>query len=120
MKLAEFLKKMNESPEKLMLEDTLSAIDAMYEFKPVAFSNGHMQNEAGQNPRSCRLYAFAKLQNFSNKQTLLCFGEHYREVLSDPGGTSHETIRIFMKQGWEGLWYSEQPLKLKVAEGHKT
>lgn len=92
MKLDAFLKKLNASPESLMLDDTLNTIDALYEFTPVGFSNGDMRNRAGEAARSCQLYAFAQLHNLAEKQTLACFGEHYREVLADPQGASHRTI----------------------------
>jgi hypothetical protein len=31
------------------------------------------------------------------------WGEYYREVLADAGGDSHQNIRNFMKNGWEGV-----------------
>lgn len=114
MKLENFLKKLKDSPETVMLEDTLSTIDALYEFTPVAFSNGDMHNAAGEAERSCRMYAFAQLHGLSEQQTLLCFGEHYREVLADPDGVAHRTIRIFMRSGFAGLRYEAMPIQRRL------
>ena len=102
-----------EDPEAVMLDDTLNTIDALYDFTPVAFSNGNMHNQAGEAVRSCRIYAFSRLHNLTEQQTLLCFGEHYREVIADPGGTSHATIRIFMKLGKAGINFESFPLKTR-------
>ena len=114
MQLDAFLRKLTDTPEQVMLEDTLSTIDTLYEFTPVAFSNGDLHNKAGVAERSCRMYAFAQLHGLTEAQTLLCFGEHYREVLADPQGTAHTTIRIFMKTGFAGLRYDAIPIKLRT------
>ena len=113
MKIQEFLKQLDDAPETIMLDDALNTIDALYEFTPVAFSNGSMRNQAGEAVRSCRIYAFSRLYNLTEQQTLLCFGEHYREVLADPGGTSHMTIRTFMKLGRAGVDFESFPLKAR-------
>ena len=115
MKLDEFLAKLQNAPDTLMLDDTLNTIDALYEFTPVAFSNGSMHNRAGEAVRSCKLYTFARLHHLTEQQTLTCFGEHYREVLAEPEGTNHMTIRIFMLQGWSGLSFDGMPLKPRAA-----
>jgi len=56
-------------------------------------------------------YTFARLHQLTEQQALTCYGEHYREVLAEPQGTSHMTIRIFMRQGWSGLSFDGMPLK---------
>jgi hypothetical protein len=114
MKLGEFLKKLNDEPASIALCETLDTIAELYEFTPVGFSNGEMRNEAGEAIRSCMLYAFARDQKLSEAQTLACFGEHYREVLMDPQGTAHRTIRIFMKSGWGGVAFDSMPLKART------
>lgn len=114
MTLNDFLQRLDEAPEMVMLADTLETIDALYEFTPVAFSNGDLHNAAGEAPRSCRLYAFAQLHGLSAQQTLRCFGEHYREVAQDPNGSAHQTIRIFMKTGFEGLRYEAMPIQRRA------
>ena len=117
MNLDDFLKKLDETPETVMLEDTLNTIDALYDFTPVEFSNGDLHNALGEAERSCRMYAFAQLHGLTERQTLLCFGEHYREVLAEPQGTSHRTIRIFMKTGFAGLRYEGIPIRRRAANG---
>jgi len=109
-----FLEKLDASPQTVMLDESLAIIDALYAFTPVAFSNGEMHNAPGDAVRSCRLYAFAQLHHLSERQTLTLFGEHYREVLADPQGNAHQTIRIFMKHGRSGLKFSAFPLKACV------
>jgi hypothetical protein len=115
MKLNEFMDRLNSEPGSIRLDEALETIGELYEFTPVGFSNGAMRNEAGDAVRSCMLYAFGKLQNLSESQTLACFGEHYREVLSDPHGTAHRTIRIFMRSGWAGVKFDSMPLKARAS-----
>ena len=61
--------------------------------------------------KQSELYTFVRLHQLTEQQTLTCFGEHYREVLAEPQGTSHMTIRIFMRQGWSGLSFDGMSLK---------
>lgn len=110
-----FLHKLDASPQSVMLDEALGVIDAIYEFTPVAFSNGEIHNAAGEAVRSCRLYAFAQLHHLDERQTLTLFGEHYREVLADPQGSAHTTIRTFMRLGRAGVKYSVFPLKARTA-----
>jgi len=113
MRLNQFLDRLKGDPGSILLDEALDTIGELYEFTPVGFSNGEMRNEAGEAVRSCMLYAFGKLQNLSESQTLVCFGEHYREVLSDPHGTAHRTIRIFMRSGWARVKFDSMPLKAR-------
>lgn len=110
-KLRLLLEKINRSPETIKLDEALDAISDAYEFTPVAFSNGPLINAAGDKVRSCMLYAFGRLHDLSESQMLACFGEHYREVLDDPEGASHMTIRVFIKGGWSGVRHETMPLK---------
>lgn len=104
MTLDSFLKKLNETPQKVAFTDTMAVVEAFYDFRPTAFQNGDLRNEAGQNSGSCKLFSFAKLQNFSVEQTLACFGDFYRkDVLENPDASNHQNIRNFMKTGWEGI-----------------
>lgn len=109
-KLESLLKKIKDAPETLMLDEALDAIAEAYDFTPVAFSNGPLRHAAGEKIRSCMLYAFGRLHGLDVAQTLACFGEHYREVLKDPTGDSHMTIRVFMKGGWSGVQHASMPL----------
>jgi HopJ type III effector protein len=104
MTLDSFLSKLNTTPHQLEFADTIAVIDDMYDFTPTAFQNGDLKNEAGQNSGSCKLFSFAKLQNFTPEQTLNCFGAFYRvDVLENPEATNHQNIRNFMKTGWAGI-----------------
>lgn len=114
MTLETFLSKLKTTPKDIDFTDTISVIESNYIFTPTAFKNGDLNNNAGENSGSCKLLAFAKLQGFSKEETLACFGSYYFEdVLKDPNGTGHQNIRNFMKTGFDGLVFSEQPLKEK-------
>jgi len=111
MKLDTFLKKLNDDPTSVTLDDTLAAVAESYVFTPVAFTNGGVRYQAGQNIRSCQLLAFAMLHKLTKEQTLNCFGGYYREdVLKNPQGTDHEPIRNFINHGWDGVKFETTPL----------
>lgn len=97
----------------LVFSDTMNIIDALYDFTPCAFNNGNTRNEAGENNGSCKLFAFAKLNGFSEAETLACFGEYYRDVLASPKGDDHQNIRNFMTTGWTGIQFDGSPLNEK-------
>lgn len=114
MTIDAFLKKLNDTPEAVSFDDTMTTINDAYAFTPVAFTNGDMQNEAGQNSGSCKLLAFGMLHHLSEQQTLACFGAYYRnDVLQNPEGTDHQNIRNFMKTGWAGVKFDRMPLQRK-------
>ena len=114
MNLEDFKKKLKSSPESVEFSETINVIEQNYEFTSTSFKNGQIENAEGQNSGSCKLFAFAKDQNFSKEETLACFGEYYFEdVLKDPKGTGHQNIRSFMKTGFDGLEFLVFPLKLK-------
>lgn len=115
MNLDTLLQSLEHTPERVEFEDTMSVIDACYDFTPTSFSNGDVSNPAGQNSGSCKLLAFARLQGLSPQKTLACFGRYYREdVLKHPQGTDHQNIRNFIKHGWPGVHFDGEPLSLKV------
>lgn len=112
MKLDDFLEKLNTAPMSIEFTDTMAVIEALYNFTPTAFKNGELENVAGQNNGSCKLFAFAKLQGLSKEQTLACFGAYYRkDVLENPDGSDHGNIRNFMKHGWDGIAYAGTALR---------
>ena len=114
MNLDVFLKKLNDNPELVTFDDTMATIGATYEFTPASFSNGEVKNEANQNKGSCKLFAFALLNELTEQQTLACFGAYYRDdVLKNPDGSDHQNIRNFMKTGWAGLKFDSMPLQNK-------
>lgn len=114
MKIANFLRKLNETPELLTFTDTMAVVEANYDYTPTAFANGNTHNEAGTNEGSCKLFGFAKAQQLNEQQTLNCFAQFYRDdVLGNPEGTDHQNIRNFMVSGWEGIKFEGEALKPK-------
>ena len=104
MNINSFLEKLNKTPESIDFADTIAVIEENYVFEPTAFENGVLHNAAGENSGSCKLFAFAELQNLSEAATLSCFGAYYyNDVLKNPEGTNHQNIRNFMKTGWDGI-----------------
>ncbi|BBR52384.1 MULTISPECIES: HopJ type III effector protein [Pseudomonas] len=91
--------------------DTLAFIAANYSYQPQAFSNGGVENAAGQNEGSCKTLGLALLEGLSDQEALLAFGEHYRSVLATPEGSDHGNIRALIKHGLAGVTFAEQPLK---------
>lgn len=116
MNYDQFLEQARQS-KSLEFSQVMAVIDDQFAYSATAFSNGladrKQQNEAGQNEGSCKLLAFARICQFNQQQTLNLFGEHYRDVLSDPDGVSHQNIRAFMVDGWDGVCFDAEPLKRK-------
>jgi hypothetical protein len=115
MIIASFLEKLKQTPKTITFPETIAVIEENYDFTPTAFENGAQHNAAGENSGSCKVFAFAKLHNLSQAETLACFGAYYfEEVLENPEGTNHQNIRNFMKTGWEGIQFDGEALTLKV------
>lgn len=116
MTLDDFIARLGRD-DALIFEETLAIIDEFYDFTPTAFSNGIgdeiLYNPPDRNQGSCRLFAFGKLNDLDEKQLLACFGEHYRHVLADPDGKDHANIRTFMRNGWQGIRFEGEPLRLR-------
>ena len=113
MIIQEFKTKLKSNPSAILFADTMQVIEDNYNFTPTAFKNGTIENKEGENDGSCKLFAFAKLQKLTKEETLFCFGEHYKNVLEDANGTSHQNIRNFMKTGFDGLTFESEALTLK-------
>ena len=113
MIIQQFKTKLKVSPTEINFAETMQVIEDNYNFTPTAFTNGDIKNNAGENSGSCKLFAFAKLQKLQKEEALFCFGEHYKNVLEDENGTSHQNIRNFMKIGFEGLSFDNEALVLK-------
>ena len=110
----ELLQALNSQPETIDFADVMSVVADNYDYTATAFKNGELQNEAGQNEGSCKLFAFAKLNQLDADQTLALFGAYYRDdVLGKPEGTDHGNIRNFMKTGWDGVVFSAEALAKK-------
>lgn len=91
--------------------DTLAFIAENYTYQPQAFTNGNVENAAGQNEGSCKIIGLAKLEGFSDEETLLAFGEHYRSVQATPAGSDHANIRSLIANGLAGVSFDGEPLK---------
>jgi hypothetical protein len=114
MSISTFLEKLKQTPEAITFPETIAVIEANYDFTPTAFENGPQHNAAGENSGSCKLFAFAEIQNLTQAETLSCFGAYYYEdVLKNPNGTDHQNIRNFIKTGWDGIAFYGSALVLK-------
>jgi len=110
------IKKLATQASSVTFHEVMDVVRQNYRYSPVHFSNGMgdsgVQNPAGSNEGACRIFAWAKLNNLSENQTLHCFGDYYRvDVLSNPDGCDHANIRSFMKIGWAGIHFSADPLE---------
>jgi hypothetical protein len=92
---------------------TLAFINAWFDFMPTGFRNGTVVNNREQNQGSCRVLAFALLQQLSASQALKCFGEHYRDVLATPGKDNHHNLRRVQAEGLSDIQFDQPPLRRK-------
>ncbi len=114
MELNTFLQQLKSNPQAIEFAQAIAAIDANYDFTPTAFTNGETANEANQNNGSCKIFAFAKLNELTPQETLACFGAFYRDdVLGNPQGDDHANIRNFIQFGWDGVKFEGQALAVK-------
>lgn len=114
MTIDSFLQKLKQTPNTITFPETIAVIEENYHFTPTAFQNGNQQNAAGENSGSCKLFAFAQIQNLNEADTLACFGTYYFvDVLENPEETNHQNIRNFMKTGWNGILFEGNALELK-------
>jgi len=117
--LKRLLNKLSNQPEQVSFEEVMAVIADHYDYTPVRFSNGkgseQLENAAGSNEGSCKIFAFAERHQLTEAQTLACFGHYYHDdVLAHPDGTDHANIRTFMKYGWGGIHFDQSPLTSKV------
>ena len=93
--------------------DTLAFVAAGYDYQPQAFTNGGVENAAGQNEGSCKTLSLALLEGLSDQEALLAFGEHYRSVVATPEGSDHGNIRALIEHGLAGVTFATPPLTRK-------
>jgi hypothetical protein len=93
-----------------LFADTLALIAAGYDYQPQAFTNGSVENAAGQNEGSCKTLGLALLEGLSDQQALLAFGEPDRSVLATPEGDDRGNPRELIEHGLAGVKFSTQPL----------
>lgn len=110
--LKNFLDKI-KSNQSVSFPETMAHIDENYTFSPTAFKNGNQMNNADENNGSCKIFAFAQLQQFTIEETLTLFGDFYQDVLNTPEATDHQNIRNFMIFGWEGIQFEGLALVMK-------
>ena len=113
-----FIQKIKTSPEEIGFNEVIEIINNFYDYTPTRFSNGTgdeaVNNAAGENEGSCKIFAFARLQQLDETQALNCFGRYYREdVLKHPQGSDHANIRTFIKYGWQHIILDNTALELK-------
>jgi len=118
MTVQTLLSQLQTSPETVEFKDAMNTIANHYDYTPTRFTNGvgenQVVNEAGTNEGSCKIFAFAQLNQFNVEQTLACFGSYYRDdVLKNPTGTDHGNIRNFMIYGWPGINFDNAALTAK-------
>ena len=111
--MTDTIAKLKAASDALAFNDTMAVIDALYDFTPTAFTNGNIENEAGQNNASCKLFSFAQLHHLTEAETLVCFGQYYRGVIATPDGDDHQNIRNFMQSGWAGFQFGGAALTKK-------
>ncbi len=111
MNLTDFLAQIKENTP-VSFAETMAVIAENYVYSPTAFRNGELDNAAGQNEGSCKIFAFAQLNELTEEQTLSLFGDYYRvDVLQNPDANDHQNIRQFMEQGWAGIVFENAALK---------
>lgn len=114
MTIESLLEQLQSAPDNISFQDVMATIDSHYSFTETAFRNGKTDNDAGKNNGSCKLFAFALLQNLTAEQTLALFGAYYRQdVLTNPEGSDHANIRNFMISGWQGIEFAGEALAAK-------
>ena len=117
MSLALFLEKINAN-HPVRFDETIAIIHENYEYQPAEFHNGLkdelLVNKAGTNEGSCKIFAFAQLNQLTQEQTLNLFGDYYQlDVLNNPQGIDHQNIRHFFHFGWAGISFKSPALHVK-------
>ena len=100
MSISELLALLESDPKALSFTQVIDCIDQHYQFSAVGFRVGEQINAAGSNLGSCKIFAFAQLQQLSEQHTLSLFGDYYFiDVLQHPEADDHANIRNFMQFG---------------------
>ena len=114
MNVNELIKQCREAPQSVEFKQVMAVIDQHYDYTPSQFSNGAINNPAGSNEGSCKIFAFAQLNNLSEMETLSLFGHYYRDdVMGHPEGNDHKNIRNFLLDGWLGIQFDKVVLHEK-------
>ncbi len=111
---AELISQLRSNADSIEFADVIDVITEHYNYTPTRFSNGEVTNEAGTNEGSCKIFAFAQLNQLSETETLALFGKYYRDdVMGNPAGEDHANIRNFILDGWLGIKFDQEALSLK-------
>lgn len=114
MTVEELIEKLRTDPNSVEFEEVMRTIDENYHYTPTRFTNGDVENAAGSNEGSCKIFYFAQLNNLSETETLSLFGRYYRDdVMGDPAGDDHPNIRNFILDGWLGVHFDGEALQRK-------
>ena len=114
MNTEQLIAKIKSAPEAVDFNEVMETIAADYLYQPCHFKNGNIKNEAGTNEGSCKIFAFAKINQLNPQETLACFGTYYRDdVQQNPNGDDHANIRNFMSSGWDGIKFEGTALTKK-------
>lgn len=113
-----FVSAIQIDPGSVSFQKVIAHIDVHYYYTPNSFDNGEgddcVNNAAGTNEGSCKIFSFAQLAGLSAEETLACFGDYYRnDVLNHPDGQDHTNIRTFMRHGWAGIHFQGSVLVAK-------
>ncbi|KAJ1637914.1 HopJ type III effector protein-domain-containing protein [Pavlovales sp. CCMP2436] len=120
--IAALLVKVRTQPGSVMFAETLEAIDQAFEFFGTKFVNGAVSSTSSENEGSSKVLSLSQLVGMTTDETLVCFGEHYRDVVADPSGSSHANVRALMTTGLEAVLFSNGPsltLRKGAWEGSK-
>lgn len=114
MSITTLIKKIKSTPADISFSEVIDIIGANYNYQPTRFTNGSIINKPDDNAGSCKVFAFAQLNQLNEAETLSCFGDYYRQdVLGNPAGSDHANIRNFMANGWSGIQFDQSALSPK-------
>lgn len=121
-KLNKLLQQIKSKPESVEFQNVIDTINECYDYTASQFSNGPtddcITSKAGENEGSCKIFAFARLNQLNENQTLNCFGRYYRDdVLKHTENTDHGNIRTFIKYGWKNITFDDTALRSKGSPG---
>lgn len=120
MTVAQLIQALKKDSIRIEFNDVMAVVNDHYEYQATEFRNGlsdaAVLNKAGVNEGSCKIFAFAKLNGLNQSHTLACFGHYYWvDVLQHPDNDDHQNIRNFINDGWAGIAFAGEPLRLKKA-----
>ena len=99
---------------QMKFSDFLELIEQEYTFSNIAFTNNGLINSKDENQGSAKVFCFGLMHSLDEKETIRCFGEHYKSVRESPkDATSHLNIRNFLKIGWKGVSIDKYALSVK-------